>query len=192
MFLEGTPSSETSDLTRATRRNIPEDAILHSHRREKLKSYNFLRGHTLFRLTKWINPAESRADSCRLKLCSVLCDDIIKKSDAYGDQNSEQIIVQSPDKWNGLWKTVPRLLSTCAMQCDSGAGTCYPQHVALSSQTLGSQAPYSYCALSSAVSARLYVNWFRQKMCQVVQTESGFLRSCYCRPTARRGVGAGS
>jgi hypothetical protein len=33
-------SSETSVLTRAKRRNIPEGDILHSHRRENLKSYN--------------------------------------------------------------------------------------------------------------------------------------------------------
>jgi hypothetical protein len=33
-------SSETSVLTRATRRYNPEDTILHSHRPENLKSYN--------------------------------------------------------------------------------------------------------------------------------------------------------
>jgi hypothetical protein len=32
-------SSEMLVLTRATRRNISEDAIFHSHRRENLKSY---------------------------------------------------------------------------------------------------------------------------------------------------------
>jgi hypothetical protein len=46
-MIEAIRSSEASVLARATRRNIPEDDIIHSHRRENLKSYMALNGFAL-------------------------------------------------------------------------------------------------------------------------------------------------
>jgi hypothetical protein len=46
-MVEALGSSETSVLTTASRRNIPEDNILHSHRREDFKSYIALAGWAL-------------------------------------------------------------------------------------------------------------------------------------------------
>jgi hypothetical protein len=47
LMMEALSSSETSVLTRATWRNIPEDAILYGHCRENLKSYIALTGWTV-------------------------------------------------------------------------------------------------------------------------------------------------
>jgi hypothetical protein len=47
-------------LTRATWRNIPEDAILHSHRRENLKSYIVWKSFIAYEISS--SPAISWAD----------------------------------------------------------------------------------------------------------------------------------
>jgi hypothetical protein len=47
LMMEAISSSETSVLTKATRPNIPEDGVLHSHRHENLKSYMALTGWAL-------------------------------------------------------------------------------------------------------------------------------------------------
>jgi hypothetical protein len=48
-MMEAISSSETSELTRATRRNIAEDGILYTYRRENFKSYTALTAWTLYR-----------------------------------------------------------------------------------------------------------------------------------------------
>jgi hypothetical protein len=56
--MEALSTSETSVLTKATRRNIPEDCILHSHRGENLKSYKTQNWPRLpFHFTLTINDA---------------------------------------------------------------------------------------------------------------------------------------
>jgi hypothetical protein len=47
-MMEALSSSDTSVLTRAIERNITEDAILHIHSRENLKSYNPLEVYECF------------------------------------------------------------------------------------------------------------------------------------------------
>jgi hypothetical protein len=47
LMMEELHTSKTSVLTRATRRHIPVDGILHNHRREYVEPYIALTGWTL-------------------------------------------------------------------------------------------------------------------------------------------------
>jgi hypothetical protein len=47
LMMEAILSFEMSVVTTATQRSIPEDGILHSHRRENFKSYIALTGWSL-------------------------------------------------------------------------------------------------------------------------------------------------
>jgi hypothetical protein len=70
LMMQALGSSETSVLKIATRRNIPEDGILHSHRSEELKSY--------MALTDWDLKRRRNVSSVKYELFfCILEDDII-------------------------------------------------------------------------------------------------------------------
>jgi hypothetical protein len=63
---EALSSSATSGLTKATRRNILEDAILHSHCREYFRSYIMrvnISFQFLFYFENYINPEVENSES---------------------------------------------------------------------------------------------------------------------------------
>jgi hypothetical protein len=54
LMIKAIHSTEMSVLTRSTRRDLPEDGIRHSHRREDLKSY--IHSYVLWMLTSNLQP----------------------------------------------------------------------------------------------------------------------------------------
>jgi hypothetical protein len=87
---EAPGSSETSVLTRATRRNNPEDTILHSHRRENLKSLRiYMNSHVpIGSHNKQRLPIRGNC-RCMLTLsyCVRMCEWVILRITAYGCAN---------------------------------------------------------------------------------------------------------
>jgi hypothetical protein len=70
--------SEMSVLTRVTRRNIPEDAILHSHHHENLKSYTVIANPSVVLSTMLYYPQEQA-----MTYINILLMKNVKKSISY-------------------------------------------------------------------------------------------------------------